>query len=76
MATRIPGMTARKGPVRTPTPGLRPEYIIGSRPENLRAPLPGGKANLNIKPQAAGTRNYGKPIAGPGADTFPKGIGP
>jgi hypothetical protein len=55
-AGRIPGSGSKKGPTRAPTPPERPSFIMGSRPENLRAPLPGAK----IKPQAAGTRDYAK----------------
>jgi len=54
--TRTPGMGSSKGPKRALTPPERPSFIMGSRPENLRAPLPGRK----IKPQAAGTRDYAK----------------
>ena len=38
-----------------PTPGIRPSFVLGSRPETLRAPpVP------RIKPAAAGTTNYAK----------------
>ena len=74
MATRIPGMISSKGPKRNPTPGLRPEFIVGSRPENLRAGLPGRALPRGIKPGAASTRDYGKPIAGPAVAT--SGVGP
>ena len=42
------GLGAPKTPGRTP-------FVLGSRPESLRAPSP------RIKPAASGTRAYGKP---------------
>lgn len=54
--------TGKKGPKSVPDAGVRPSFIMGSRPTSLRAPLPG--AALKIKPQAANTRDYGKPPAG------------
>lgn len=66
---RTIGVGGKKGPGKVPTPGLRPDFIMGSRPENLRAPLPGAR----IKPMT-GQRDYGKsliaPPSGPGVDSF------
>ena len=56
VAPRTPGGLPKKGPSKMPAPTIRPDFIMGSRPENLRAPLPGAK----IKPQPASTRDYGK----------------
>jgi len=53
---RAPGGSAKTGPKKMPATPIRPEFIMGSRPENMRAPLPG----RSIKPQAAGTRDYAK----------------
>lgn len=66
--------TNKKGPRSVPSAGERPSFIMGSRPASLRAPLPGGA--LNIKPQAASTRDYGKPPSGndvgtPGQELLP-----
>ena len=40
------------------TSGMRSDFVLGSRPGVLRAPP---LARPSIKPQAASTRNYGKP---------------
>jgi hypothetical protein len=68
LGSRVPGAVAAKGPTRVPTPGERPSFILGSRPVNLRAPLPGAR----IKPMT-GQRDYGKtltaPLSGPGVGT-------
>jgi len=56
-----------KGSKSVPSPGKAPSLVLGSRPGTLRqAPVP------RIKPAAASTTDYGKPItpnpagAGPG----------
>jgi len=47
--------TGKGGHKSVPTPGIRPSFVLGSRPESLRTPpIP------RIKPSAASTRNYGK----------------
>ena len=53
---RAPGGLPKKGPTKMPATPMRPDFIMGSRPTNMRAALPGAK----IKPQAAGTRDYAK----------------
>lgn len=53
MAFKIGG--AKKGPTSVPSGTLRPSFVLGSRPTDLRAP--------RIKPLALGdpgNRNYGK----------------
>ena len=56
-----------KGSKSVPSPGKAPSWVLGSRPDTLRqSPVP------RIKPAAASTTDYGKPItpnpagAGPG----------
>jgi hypothetical protein len=53
------GMTSVKGPTKVPDPssGMRSDFVLGSRPGVLRAP-PINRPT--IKPQGAGTRDYGK----------------
>ena len=58
MASSIAVRTGKGGHKSVPTPGIRPSFVLGSRPETLRAPpVP------RIKPAPAGmnTRDYGKP---------------
>jgi hypothetical protein len=69
---RTPGLVAKKGPTRVPMPGVRPSFILGSRPQNLAAPTPGAR----IAPGPAGTRDYGKPVSGPNVAGFAPGEGP
>jgi len=46
-----------KGAKSVPSPGKAPSWVLGSRPGTLRAsPVP------RIKPAAASTTDYGKPI--------------
>ena len=46
-----------KGSKSVPSPGKAPSWVLGSRPGTLRAaPVP------RIKPAAASTTDYGKPI--------------
>ena len=46
-----------KGSKSVPSPGKAPSWVLGSRPGTLRAsPVP------RIKPAAASTIDYGKPI--------------
>jgi hypothetical protein len=53
--------TGKSGPKKVPTPGIRPEFVLGSRPPTLRAPpVP------RVKPGAPSTRQYGKPDFNPG----------
>jgi len=66
-------MGSSKGPKRDITPAERPSFIMGSRPANMRAPMPG---SARIKPAAAGTRDYGKISGGPAVGTFAKDQGP
>ena len=48
--------TGKGGHKGVPTPGIRPSFVLGSRPQSLRAPpVP------RVKPAAASTRDYGKP---------------
>ncbi len=63
MAALAPGGGLSKGAKKNPAPTKRPDFIMGSRPTNMRAPLPGAR----IKPisQGAGTRNYAKQITPP-----------
>ena len=56
-----------KGSKSVPSPGKAPSWVLGSRPDTLRqSPVP------RIKPAAASTTDYGKPVtpnpagAGPG----------
>jgi len=61
-----------KGPKKTPTPGIRPSYVLGSRPENLRMNPPVAR----IKPLQNQTQ-YGKIAANPaGAVAGPMGQNP
>ena len=49
----------RKGPTKVPTPGIRPSFVLGSRPPSIRSgevPKPG----MRIKPGPANTTQYGK----------------
>ena len=46
----------KKGGTKVPSAGLRPQFELGSRPENMRSPLPGAR----IKPAKASTTQYGK----------------
>lgn len=47
--------TGKSKPNKVPTPGIRPQFVLGSRPPTLRAPpVP------RVKPGAASTRQYGK----------------
>lgn len=49
---------ATKGPKKVPNSTLRAQFVLGSRPETLRAPpVP------RVKPMAAGTTQYGKPAS-------------
>lgn len=52
MAFNIGGKAPKKMPAATE----RPSYVLGSRPEQLRAPMV-----PNIKPGPASTTQYGKP---------------
>ena len=47
--------TGKGGHKSVPTPGIRPSYVLGSRPESLRSP-----PIQRVKPSAASTRDYGK----------------
>ncbi len=49
------------------TPGIRPEYVLGSRPTTLRA------QQTRIKPGPANTTQYGKanPAGASAGRTFP-----
>ena len=71
----MPGVSI-KGSKSVPAGAKSPSWVLGSRPGTLRAaPVP------RIKPAAASTTNYGKPItpnpagAGPG-DTSTYGMNP
>lgn len=66
---RTPGLVAKQGPKRVPTPPLRPSMIPGSRPANMSAPTPGRR----IKPMT-GQRDYGK--AAPTNAAFAQDEGP
>ena len=72
LGSRTVGSVTKKGTSRVNTPGEHPSFIMGSRPENLRAPLPGAR----IKPMT-GQRDYGKqliaPASGPGVASFQGG---
>ena len=66
--------TAKKGTPagKVPSPGARPSFIMGSRPDTLRAPMPGAR----IKPGPASTTQYGKPappdnVGMPGQELLP-----
>ena len=60
-------MAGMKGPTKVPAPASPTGgFVLGSRPAVLRAP-PMGRPPPAIKPQAAGTRNYGKGAAAPAA---------
>ncbi len=48
-----------KTSVPAPSSGMHNDFVLGSRPAVLRAPSQGRLPN--VKPGAAGTRNYGKP---------------
>lgn len=52
MATSMRINAAKSGPKAVPTPPTRANFVLGSRPPDLRAP--------RIKPLAAGTTQYGK----------------
>lgn len=55
MAAGLAVRTGKGGHKSVPTPGIRPSFVLGSRPETLRAaPVP------RIKPNAASTRDYAK----------------
>jgi hypothetical protein len=59
--------TGKSKPSKVPTPGIRPSFVLGSRPPTLRAPpVP------RIKPGAPSTRQYGKAdlSANPGGAGF------
>lgn len=47
--------TGKGGHKSVPTPGIRPSFVLGSRPVSLRTP-----AIPRIKPGAGSTRDYGK----------------
>jgi hypothetical protein len=64
--------TGKKGATKVPSPGLRPQFIMGSRPENMRASLPGAR----IKPARAGTTQYGKAAPPAGVASFSPMQGP
>jgi hypothetical protein len=64
--------TSRKGPSKVPAPGQRPSFILGSRPENMRAALPGAR----IKPGPANTTQYGKAAPPNGVASFSPTQGP
>lgn len=49
--------TGKTAPSKVPTPGIRPDYVLGSRPATLRQPQP-----QRIKPGAGSSRNYGKQL--------------
>ena len=53
----------RKGPKSVPTPGIRPQLVLGSRPASMRSgavPTPGSALGPRIKPGPASTTQYGK----------------
>lgn len=52
--------TGKGGHKSVTTPGERPSFVLGSRPQSLRTP-----AIPRIKPGAASTRNYGKAASTP-----------
>ena len=55
-----------KGSKSVPSPGKAPAWVLGSRPDTLRqSPVP------RIKPAAASTTDYGKPVT-----PNPSGAGP
>jgi len=57
--------TGKGGHKSVPTPGIRPDFVLGSRPQSLRqSPVP------RVKPAAASTRDYGKPDQPPGMSSF------
>jgi len=62
--------TGKGGPKSVPTPGIRPQMVLGSRPPTMRSPaLPNPMTgSMRIKP-LAGQTQYGKtpmpPPAGP-----------
>ena len=55
MAAKI---NATAKPKSVPNPGKAPSWVLGSRPQSLRAP-PAAPVQ-RIKPAAPSTRNYGK----------------
>ena len=68
------GMTIKAtkgGPKNVPTPGQRPNLVLGSRPASMRSgevQKPGtGLPGLRIKPAAANTTQYGKAVGQPQA---------
>ena len=69
------GMTiksSKKGPSKVATPGIRPSYVLGSRPANLRMNPPVAR----IKPMQ-GQTDYGKIASNPaGASAGPMGQNP
>jgi hypothetical protein len=53
------GIKGGKTTVPSGSSGMRNDFVLGSRPAVLRAPSLGRLPN--VKPGAAGTRDYGKP---------------
>lgn len=52
--------TGKGGHKSVPTPGIRPSFVLGSRPQSLRtSPIP------RIKPGPSSTRDYGKTPGAP-----------
>jgi len=52
------GISGGKGPTKVPAGTLRPSFVLGSRPQTLRAPpVP------RVKPMGANTTQYGKPAS-------------
>lgn len=54
-AGRLAINASKSGHKSVPTPGVRPSFVLGSRPDTLRSP-----AVPRVKPAAASTRQYGK----------------
>jgi hypothetical protein len=65
MAGGLAIKAGKGGHKNVPTPGIRPDFVLGSRPQSLRqSPVP------RIKPAASGTRDYGKQPPSPGMSSF------
>jgi len=58
-------------PMKVPQPSSTPNFVLGSRPSVLRSPAISAP---RIKPEAASTRDYGKPQPAPFAGGKPFGV--